>query len=606
MASELLAREEVRVEDTWNLADLYTDTAAWESDLELYNDYVNQLCEMEGQVGENAQNLLHALDLYMAAEECINRIYSYASRLYDQDTANSTYQTMQARAFQVYAEAAGRMAFVDPEILAIDEETLAAYYNDEPQLLKYKIYLTELFRQKEHRLSAEMEKVLAMTAEMAQTASDTFSVLDNADMVFPEVKDENGETVRLSHGRLIGLLESANREVRKETFEQYYVTYKQFLNTHASLYQGQVKQQIFYAKMRGYASTLEAAVDNNNVSPQVYRNLIEAVNEKIETLHRYVRLRKRMLGVDELHMYDIYTPIVGGISRKYTYEEAKEIVLRALEPMGEDYLAVVREAFGNRWIDVYENKGKRSGAYSSTAYGTHPYMLLNFSGSLDSVFTLIHEMGHSLHSYYSNKAQSFADSQYRIFVAEVASTVNEVLLLEYLLKENASCEDPERAKDERMYLLNHYLDMFKGTLYRQTQFAEYELATNEMAWNGEVLNAEALNTLYMELNKKYYGPDMISDEEIAYEWARIPHFYYNFYVYQYATSFAASVAIAHNILEDPAATVPGYLEFLSGGCTEKPTDLLRHVGVDLEKKQPITEALTVMDHVLEEMEKTLK
>ena len=401
--------------------------------------------------------------------------------------------------------------------------------------------------------------------------------------------------VRITHGRFIGLLESADRRVRKEAFEKLYATYNQYKSTLASLYSGQVKNQIFRAKMRKYNSTLEAATDANNVSPTVYDNLIQTVNKNLDKLHRYVSLRKKLLGVDELHMYDIYTPMLPDSAKKVTYEEAKATVLKALAPLGEDYVKVVEEGYNSRWIDVYENVGKRSGAYSSGSYETHPYVLLNYNDTLDNMFTLAHEMGHAMHSYLSNKTQPFIYSHYKIFVAEVASTCNEILLMEYLLKNTTD-------KKERAYLLNHYLDSFKGTVYRQTMFAEFERETNRMAEEGKSLTADVLSKLYHELNAKYYGPDMISDDEIAVEWARIPHFYYNFYVYQYATGFSSAVAIAHNILKNGAPAVEAYKKFLSSGCTDAPVELLKIAGVNLESPQPIQDALDVLGGILDEME----
>jgi oligoendopeptidase F len=575
---------------------MYATDVAWEQDLSDIRTKAGALASYEGKVAASAKNLLDVLTLEAEVSQKIELAFNYAERLYDEDTGNNAHQAMAAKVMSLYAELGSTTAFVTPEILAIDEKTLDAYYKEEAGLELYRKQIAEIQRVKAHRLSAEMEKLLALTMEMSQTPSDTFGLLHNADMTFPETKDENGEMVRITDGRFIPLLESADRAVRKESFEKYYAEYKKLLNTYASLYNGQVKQQIFYAKARKYESTLVAAVDANNVSPVVYHNLVDTVNKNLDKLHRYVRLRKRYLGVDELHMYDIYTPMIPDVAKKYTFDEAKAIVLSALAPMGEDYVAKVKEGFENRWIDVYENQGKRGGAYSAGAYGTHPYVLLNYNGSLDNVFTLAHEMGHAMHSYYSNTNQPYIYSQYRIFVAEVASTCNEVLLLEYLLKNTTDAK-------ERAYLLNHYLDMFKGTLFRQTQFAEYEMKTNEMVENGESLNADNLSRLYKEINEKYYGADMVSDDEIAYEWARIPHFYYNFYVYQYATSFSAAVAIAHDILRDGEPVVKRYKEFLSGGCSEAPVELLRKVGVNLESAEPIQSALDVMAEVLDEMEK---
>ncbi|MBR5356840.1 MAG: oligoendopeptidase F, partial [Lachnospiraceae bacterium] len=422
-----------------------------------------------------------------------------------------------------------------------------------------------------------------------------YEAFTNVDISYPSIKDENGEEVRITDGRFVHLLESSDRRVRKDTFEAYYATYKKYLNTLAATYASEVKVRIFNSKLRGYSSNLEAAVDKNNVSPTVYKNLVESVNRNISKLHRYVSLRKKCLGVSELHMYDIYTPMIKDAAKEVPYEEAQEIIKKALAVLGDDYVALLDEAFKNRWCDVYENKGKRGGAYSSCAYGTHPYMLLNYNNSLDAMFTTAHEMGHSMHSWFSNQAQPFIYSDYKIFVAEVASTCNEILLLEYLLK---NCTD----KKEKAYLLNHYLDSFKGTVFRQTQFAEFEMLTNEMQEKGESLNAENLCALYKEINERYYGKDMISDEEISYEWARIPHFYYNFYVYQYATSFCAAVAIAERILKEGEPAVKEYKKFLSSGCTDAPVELLKIAGVDLTTGAPIDAALSKMGEIIDELE----
>lgn len=598
MAKELPKRSEVKVEDTWNLKDMYESDAAWEAELLEIKKLAEAAVKMEGHVADSAQNLLKTLELDATIDEKLSLAYNYAERQYDEDTSNTAHQAMAAKIMSMAADISSQLAFIVPEILAVDEAVLEGFYKEQPKLELYRKEVAEIQRVKEHKLSTEMEKLVAMTAEMSRVSYDTFNIMDNADMLFPEVEDEDGETVRITHGRFIALLESANREVRENTFKKYYSTYKQFLNTYASLYNGQVKQQIFYAKARKYESTLVASVDANNVSPVVYHNLVDTVNKNLDKLHRYVGLRKKCLGVDELHMYDIYTPMVSGVAKKIPFEEAKETVLKALAPLGEDYVAKVKEGFESRWIDVYENQGKVSGAYSAGAYGTHPYVLLNYNESLDNMFTLIHEMGHAMHSYYSNSTQPYIYSQYKIFVAEVASTCNEILLLEYLLKNTTD-------KKERAYLLNHYLDMFKGTLFRQTQFAEYEMRSNEMVEKGESLNADNLCELYLDINKKYYGEEMISDEEISYEWARIPHFYYDFYVYQYATSFSAAVAIAHDILREGGSVVEKYKEFLSGGCSEAPVELLKKVGVDMESPVPIQAALDVMGEVIDELEECI-
>lgn len=543
----------------------------------------------------SAEKLLTALELGARAEQKIDLAFNYAERLFDQDQKNTEHQAMSQKMYGVVTDYQSRTAFVVPEILAADKATLAQYFAEKKELELYRGLVDEILRTKEHVLSAEMEKLVAMTGEMAQTPEQVYSIINNADLIYPEIEDENGEKVRLSHGNFVPFEESGDRRVRKDAFEAFYSIYKQFAGTIAGLYNGQVKQQIFYAKARNYASTLEAAVDANNVPSKVYRNLVETVNANMDKMHRYVKLRKKCLGVDELHMYDVYTPMIADAAKKVSYDEAKETVLKALAPLGEDYVATVKEGFENRWIDVYENEGKRSGAYSAGAFGTHPYVLLNYNDTLDNMFTLAHEMGHAMHSWYSNANQPYIYSQYKIFVAEVASTCNEILLMEYLL---ANTTD----KKERAYLLNHYLDSFKGTVYRQTMFAEFEMKSNQMAEAGESLNAENLCKLYYELNQKYFGEDMVSDPQIAYEWARIPHFYYNFYVYQYATSFSAAVAIAHGILEEGAPAVERYKKFLSGGCSMSPVDLLKQVGINMEEPKPIQDALDVFGKVLDEIE----
>lgn len=595
MAKELCKRSEMKEEFTWNLADMYPDNTAWETDVQKLQAMTAELSKLEGMVCESAYSLLAALEQNEAIERLAYLTMNYSARLSDQDTSDTGHQAMHQRMQSVIAHIGSVSSFIVPEILELDKETLERFYAAAPRLEHYRKFIEEIQRLKPHRLSAELEKTLAMTADMGRTPSQTYSIFTNSDMVFPEIVDSNGDTVRISHGRFISLQESADRRVRKEAFEKLYQTYDQYKNTLASLYSGQVKKQIFNAKMRSYSSTLEAAVDANNVSPTVYDNLIETVNQNLDKLHRYVSLRKKLLDVEELHMYDIYTPMIPDSAQKVSYEEAKATVLKALAPLGEDYVRTVEEGFNNRWIDVYENIGKRSGAYSSGSYDTHPYVLLNYNDTLDNMFTLAHEMGHAMHSYLSNKTQPFIYADYKIFVAEVASTCNEILLMEYLLKNTTD-------KNERAYLLNHYLDSFKGTVYRQTMFAEYERETNRLAESGESLTADVLSKIYYDLNCKYYGPDMVSDPEIAVEWARIPHFYYNFYVYQYATGFSSAVAIARGILKNGAPAVEAYKKFLSGGCTQSPVDLLKIAGVNLESPQPIQDALDVMEEILEEME----
>ena len=596
MAGELLKRENVPVEQTWNLSDMYATISDWEAAIVEVSNLISEIESMEGDCTGSANNLFLLLEKFSEADQKLSLAYNYAERLFDEDLKNTTHQAMAAKVGTLYAKFVEKTAFIQPMILELSPETLEGFYKELPSLEFYRKFIDEISRFREHSLSTEMEKLVALTSEMSQGPSNTYATLNNADLLFPEIVDENGEKTRITHGRYISFLESANREVRKAAFEGFYSTYEQFLNTIASIYDNQVKQQLFHAKAHKYDTSLVASLDGNNVSTDVYMNLIETVNENLGKMHRYVKLRKKCLGLDELHMYDIYTPMISDMAREIPFEEAKETVLKALAPLGEDYVSKVREGFENRWIDIYENQGKRSGAYSAGAYGTHPYVLLNYNGSLDNMFTLAHEMGHAMHSYYSNENQPYIYSQYKIFVAEVASTCNEILLMEYLLKNTTD-------EKERAYLLNHYIDSFKGTVFRQTQFAEYELKTNSMVEAGESLNAQNLSDLYLELNQKYYGPDMISDKQISYEWARIPHFYYNYYVYQYATGFTSAVAIAYAILKEGAPAVERYKKFLSSGCSDAPVELLKIAGVNLETAAPIQAALDVMDEILDEMEK---
>lgn len=599
MENKLPKRSEVDVELTWKLEDIFASESEWEKALSEAMPLADEIAGFTGRVGESADTLYKVLETY---EKCclkIHLVYGYAFKMRDVDTTSTYAQTLYSKVMSADVEVSEKIAFMEPEIIAVDEETMNQFYTEKPELNKYKIYITEVRRGKEHSLSPELEKFLAGANELADLPYEVFATLDNADLKFPEITNEKGEKIQITNGRFVPLEESKDRRVRKEVFEKYYETYGNFKNTSASLYAGQVKQLMFYARARKYSSTLEAAVDGNNVSPEVYKNLVEAVNDNLDKMHRYVSLRKKLLELDELHMYDVYVPIVKDYDAKYTIEEAKELVLKAVEPLGTNYVNLIKKAFAERWIDVVENEGKRNGAYSSGVYGVHPFVLLNFNGTLDNVFTLAHEMGHAMHSYFSNEAQNYLDSRYKIFVAEVASTTNEVLLMEYMLK---------NVKDnkERAYLLNHYMDSFKGTVFRQTMFAEFEKTSNEMAEAGEPLTHENLTELYLNLNKKYYGEAMISDDLIGYEWMRIPHFYYNFYVYQYATGFSAAVAIANRVLKEGETAVNDYMKFLQSGCTKDPVSLLRIAGVDMATKEPINSVLQVFERVIEEMEELTK
>ena len=570
MNDRLPKREEVPAEMTWRLEDIYPDEVLWEKELEEAKELAAEVGKYEGRLGESARNLYEALKIYDDCSLKLDRVGGYSFMRHDQDAGNSRYQELQLKAQSASVRISEKLSFMEPEILAIPDEVIARFCEEETGIRDYEVTIREIRRMKEHTLTKEMEQLLASAGE-----------------------------IQLSNGRFVPLQMSPDRELRRESFEKFYTRYSEFANTWAALYDGQVKQQIFYARARKYSSTFVAAVDGNNVDPSVCDRLIDSIHDKISYMHRYVSLRKEMLGVDELHMYDVYVPMVADYDRKFSYEEAKELSLKALAPLGEEYLSIVRKAYAERWIDVYENEGKRSGAYSSGVYGVHPYMLLNYTDTLDDVFTLVHEMGHSMHTWYSEHAQSHLNSGYKIFVAEVASTTNEILLLEYML---ARAKDPK----EKAYLINYYLECFKGTVYRQTMFEEFERRTNAMAEAGSPLTADALCGLYLELNKQYFGEDMVSDPLIAYEWCRIPHFYYNFYVYQYATSFSAAVAIAHRILEQGEAAVKPYLEFLKSGCTQDPVSLLKIAGVDLSTSKPVDEALEVFGDAVRQMEELQK
>ena len=478
---------------------------------------------------------------------------------------------------------------------AMEEGEMQHCYKDAPELSRYRTSIEDLRRLKAHTLAPELEELLASSREMGTAVEKSYSLLTDADFENPIIQGEGGEPVKISAGRFIPLLESQDARVRREAFQAYYARYEQYKNTFASLYEGKAKSNFFYAKARKYGSSMEAAVDANNVPKEVYYNLIEAVHENMHYMHSYMSLRKKLLGVKELHMYDVYVPMVPQETGKITYGQAQEEIAESLQVLGDDYVRVLKEGFANRWIDKYENEGKRSGAYSAGCYLAHPYVLMNYQYNLDSEFTLAHEMGHALHSYYSAKNNNIFDSDYKIFVAEVASTCNEALLMDYLLKRTAD-------KKKRAYLINHFLHQFRSTLYRQTMFAEFELLTHEMVERGETLTAESLKQLYYELNVQYHGKDVIVDKEIAIEWARIPHFYYNFYVYQYATSFAASMALSKKILEEGQPAVERYLNFLKGCCSKSPIDLLKDAGVDMTTKEPISEALKTFGALIQEME----
>lgn len=595
---ELQTRNEVPEERTWKLEDIFATDDLWEEELENLRKNIPEILSFKGKVAESADTLYDVLKLQDNLSERLGKLYTYAHMRYDEDTTNSFYQALNAKAENVLTLASSSMSFLVPEILTIDKETLEKYFNEKKELEPYRHTLNEITRQRAHVLSQKEEELLAEASEPISSASETFSMLNNADLTFPTIKNEKGEEVDLTHGRYIGFLESKNRHVREEAFKAMYNTYGDFQHTFASTLIGNVKKNNFYAKVRNYDSARRAALDGNKIPEQVYDNLVEAVNEKLPLLHRYAALRKKVLELDELHMYDMYTPLVQDVDMKISYEQAQEYVLDSLKPMGSEYIDIVKEGFKNRWIDVEENKGKRSGAYSSGAYGTNPYILLNWQDNVNDLFTLIHELGHSVHSYHTRKSQPFRYGNYSIFVAEVASTCNEALLNDYMLNHLTD-------EKQKLYLLNHFLEGFRGTLFRQTMFAEFEHDIHQRLQNGEALTSKRLNEIYYDLNKKYFGDDVVSDEEIGLEWARIPHFYMNYYVYQYATGYSAATALANKILSGEEGAVDRYIGFLKAGSSDYPIEVLKKAGVDMTSKQPILDALDVFEEKLTEMENIL-
>ncbi|WP_374722679.1 oligoendopeptidase F [Peribacillus tepidiphilus] len=598
-AKTLPARNEIAIEDTWRLEDIFATDEDWEKEFSLVKKEIKKAQSFKGTLGESADQLYAALQFQDSLTERLGKLYAYAHMRYDQDTTNSFYQGMDDRIKTVYTQASSELSYIVPEILSIEEEKLKQFLQEKEGLRLYEHALDEINLQRPHVLSAEQEALLAQASEVMNASSNTFGMLNNADLEFPSIKDEDGEEVQITHGRYIRFLESEDRRVREDAFKAVYKTYGKFQNTFASTLAGTVKKDNFNAKVRHYNSARHAALSNNNIPESVYDNLVNTVNENLHLLHRYVDLRKKVLGIEELHMYDLYTPLVKDVKMKVTYDEAKEYLLKGLAPLGEEYVNVLKEGFNNRWVDVHENKGKRSGAYSSGAYGTNPYILMNWQDNVNNLFTLAHEFGHSVHSYYTRKYQPYPYGNYSIFVAEVASTCNENLLNDYLLK---TIDDDKK----RLYLLNHYLEGFRGTVFRQTMFAEFEHLIHMKAQEGEALTAELLTKEYYALNKKYFGDNIHIDEEIGLEWARIPHFYYNYYVYQYATGFSAATALSKQILEEGQPAVERYLEFLKAGSSDYPIEVLKKAGVDMTKAEPIEDALKVFEEKLTEMEELLK
>ena len=588
-------RSEIPEEFTWDLTGLFANDEEWEKACEELKSAPEELLKYKGRLGESAETLLAALQADVDIGLKMERLHSYASLSADRDTGNNFYQNMRGKAYGTAVAYYSASSFMTPEIIAIPDDTLAGFYAAQPALETFRVNIDRIRRGAKHTLSPAEEKLLSAASEALDSASTIASTFRDADITFPDAADAEGGMHPLSGGSFVPLEESTDRVLRRNAYEAFYSTYGKFKNTVAATLNGQFKNLKFNAEARHYSSTLEAALFPCEVPVEVYTNLIEAVGQNLDKMHRYVSLRKKMLGLDELHMYDIYTPVVADAAKKISFEEAKLTVLDALAVMGEDYTDILKEGFANRWIDVYENVGKRGGAYSSGVSRPHPYVLLNHKDTLDCMFTLAHEMGHALHSYHSCKYQPANTSDYVLFVAEVASTCNEVLLMRYLLNRTTD-------KKERAYLINHFLDSFKGTVYRQTMFAEFELFMGQTIEKGDTLTADVLSAKYKELNEKYYGPDMVTDDYIALEWERIPHFYYDYYVYQYATGFSAACALADKILTEGESAVADYKKFLSGGCSTDPISLLKIAGVDMSTPEPVNAALKLFGELIDEME----
>ncbi|MBZ4646655.1 MAG: pepF [Clostridia bacterium] len=596
--NKLPRRKEIEQQYKWKLEDIYASNDEWEKDFVKVKKLIPQMAQYKDKLADSSTTLLQALKLSDELSSLTERVFVYARMRRDEDNTNATYQALADRAKSLSIEVSGALSFITPEIISIPEQKLQEFLNKEPELEVYNHYINEILRQKKHVLSSNEEALLAATGEIAGAARDIFTMLNNADIKFPNIKNEKGEEVELTKGNFIHYMESGDRRVRQDAFKALYSSYIKQKNTLAASLNANVKKNIFYSRARKYPSALEASLDPDNVPKSVYDNLINTIHNHLHLMHRYVALRKKVLQLEELHMYDLYTPLVKEMNKHIYYKEALEIVEKALQPLGDDYIKALKMGFNEGWIDVYENEGKTGGAYSWGAYTTHPYVLLNYQGTMKDVFTLAHEMGHALHSYYTNKHQPYIYSQYKIFVAEVASTVNESLLMHHLLKNT-------KDQNEKAYLINHYLDEFRGTVFRQVMFAEFEKIIHEKAENDEALTPQLLSEIYHYLNVQYFGDQMFVDSEIDMEWSRIPHFYNSFYVYKYATGFAAATSLSRQILEEGQPAVDRYIGFLSSGDSDYPIEILRKAGVDLSTPQPIVDALKVFEEMLDQIEKLL-
>ncbi|MDQ2086568.1 oligoendopeptidase F [Herbivorax sp. ANBcel31] len=596
--NSLPKREEIDKKYKWNLENIYQNVDVWEEDFKKISKNIEGIIEYKGTLNESADNLLECLKLRDKLMSSCEKLFVYARMKKDENNAVSLYQGLTDRAFNLYTQCYAATSFIVPEIITIKQDTLKKYIESSGELKLYQHYFNEILRQKEHVLSEREEELLALSSEFSGSAREIFTMFNNADIKFPFIKDEEGKEVELTKGRYIKFLESEDRRVRKDAFTALYDTYQKYNNSFAAMLSGSIKSDKFYATASKYNSSLEASLDDDNINTKVYDNLIETVDKNLHHLHRYLNLRKKVLKLDELNMYDLYVPIVEKPKKDIPYEDALKQVENGLKPLGEEYLKYLNEGFTNGWIDVYENEGKTSGAYSWGAYKTHPYVLLNYQGTVNDVFTLAHEMGHALHTFYTNKTQHYIYSEYKIFVAEVASTVNESLLIKYMLNNT-------KDRMEKAYLLNHYLEQFRATVFRQTMFAEFEKIIHMKYKNGEALTSETLSQVYFDLNKKYFEPEVTVNKDISIEWARIPHFYSSFYVYKYATGFSSATAISNMILNEGNSAVKRYIEFLKGGCSDYPLELLKKAGVDLSTPKPIQDTLDAFGRTVDELENIL-
>lgn len=588
-------RKDIDDKYKWKIDLMYSSQESIDKDISKIKSYINEIKEYKGKLSQSKENMYEALNIYEKASQLLQNLYVYTHMKQHEDTRINENQAMATKTDMLSTELSTASSYMVPEIIAIDESKLKEYLEDE-KLSFYKKYIEEILREKPHTLSEKEEEILAAVSDLTSVPENAYDMLSYADMDFPKIENEDGEMVKLTHSNFSTFLKSKNNKVRKNAFDAMYKTYDKYKNTFASMLYGGIKSEIFYSKTRKYESALYASLFQDDISVDVYNNLIKAVDENLDILNRYVDIKKKFLGLEDIHMYDLYVPLTESFDMKIPYEEAQEIVLNALKPLGEEYLGLIKRAFEENWIDVYENEGKQGGAYSWGSYDSHPYILMNYKDDLNSLFTLIHELGHSMHSYYSKKTQPYLYSGYKIFVAEVASTLNELLLINYLLEKADS-------KEERVYLLNYYLEQFRTTVYRQTMFAEFEKLTHASVEDGNPLTAKEFNDIYYDLNKKYYGNSTVVDEQIALEWARIPHFYSNFYVYKYATGFSAASALSQKILIEGKVAVDKYIEFLKSGGSDYPLNQLKAAGVDMEKKESVDKALEVFKELVDKLEK---